>query len=119
MKSHPEIDESAFNGTSDTAQASNYLNENDQLLDILGRAALSKSYRCLQVQISRIVVSNLEKLGVTLKDTLEFNLAEKKTRNLFDRSKEPTEIAPFNCSDIFRIANGFKASLTYLFTGRN
>jgi len=116
---NPEINESAFNGTPDTAQASNYLSENEQLLDILGRAASSKSYRCLQVQISRIVVSNLEKLGVTLKDTLELNLAEKKTRDLFDRSKEPTEIAPFNCSDIFRIANGFKASLTYLFTGRN
>ncbi len=31
---------------------------------------------------------------------------------------EPTQIAPFNCSDIFRIANGFNVSITYLFTGR-
>ena len=116
---NPEVDESALTGEPDAAQAANHLTENEQLLDILGRAASNKAYRCLQVQISRIVVSNLEKLGVTLKETLELNLAEKKTRDLFDRSKEPTEIAPFNCSDIFRIANGFKASLTYLFTGRD
>jgi transcriptional regulator with XRE-family HTH domain len=116
---NPEIDETALTGEPDAAQAANHLTENEQLLDILGRAASNKAYRCLQVQISRIVVSNLEKLGVTLKETLELNLAEKKTRDLFDRSKEPTEIAPFNCSDIFRIANGFKVSLTYLFTGRD
>ncbi|MCM1060599.1 MAG: helix-turn-helix transcriptional regulator [Eubacterium sp.] len=116
---NPDIDESTLAGEPDAAQAANYLTENEQLLDILGRAAANKAYRCLQVQISRIVVSNLEKLGVTLKDTLELNLAEKKTRDLFDRAKEPTEIAPFNCSDIFRIANGFKVSLTYLFTGRD
>lgn len=116
---NPEIDETALTGEPDAAQAANHLTENEQLLDILGRAASNKAYRCLQVQISRIVVSNLEKLGVTLKETLELNLAEKKTRDLFDRSKEPTEIAPFNCSDIFSIANGFKVSLTYLFTGRD
>lgn len=116
---NPEIDETTFTGETDAAQAANHLTENEQILDILGRAASNKAYRCLQVQISRIVVSNLEKLGVTLKETLELNLAEKKTRDLFDRSKEPTEIAPFNSSDIFRIANGFKASLSYLFTGRN
>ena len=115
---NPEIDESTLGGEPDPAQAANYLTENEQLLDILGRAAASKTYRCLQVQISRIVVSNLEKLGVTLKDALELNLAEKKTCDLFDRAKEPTKIAPFNCSDIFRLANGFKTSLTYLFTGR-
>lgn len=116
---NPDIDESALGEKPDLVQTANHLTENEQLLDILGRAAASKEYRCLQVQISRIVVSNLEKLGVTLKETLELNLAEKKTRDLFDRSKEPTEIAPFNCSDIFRIANGFKTSLTYLFTGRD
>lgn len=116
---NPEIDETTLTGEPDAAQAANHLTENEQILDILGRAASNKAYRCLQVQISRIVVSNLEKLGVTLKETLELNLAEKKTRDLFDRSKEPTEIAPFNSSDIFRIANGFKASLSYLFTGRN
>lgn len=116
---NPDVDESTLTGEPDAAQAANYLTGNEQLLDILGRTAANKAYRCLQVQISRIVVSNLEKLGVTLKDTLELNLAEKKTRNLFDRAKEPTEIAPFNCSDIFRIANGFRASLTYLFTGRD
>lgn len=115
---NPEIDESTLGGEPDPAQAANYLTENEQLLDILGRAAASKTYRCLQVQFSRIVVSNLEKLGVTLKDALELNLAEKKTCDLFDRAKEPTKIAPFNCSDIFRLANGFKTSLTYLFTGR-
>lgn len=115
---NPEIDESTLGGEPDPAQAANYLTENEQLLDILGRAAASKTYRCLQVQISRIVVSNLEKLGVTLKDALELNLAEKKTCDLFDRAKEPTKIAPFNCSDIFRLANGFKVSITYLFTGR-
>ena len=116
---NPDIDESTLGEKPDLVQTANHLAENEQLLDILGRAAASKEYRCLQVQISRIVVSNLEKLGVTLKETLELNLAEKKTRDLFDRSKEPTEIAPFNCSDIFRIANGFKTSLTYLFTGRD
>lgn len=116
---NPDIDESTLGEKPDLVQTANHLTENEQLLDILGRAAASKEYRCLQVQISRIVVSNLEKLGVTLKETLELNLAEKKTRDLFDRSKEPTEIAPFNCSDIFRIANGFKTSLTYLFTGRD
>lgn len=116
---NPEIDETKLMGEPDAAQAANHLTENEQLLDILGRAASNKAYRCMQVQISRIVVSNLEKLGVTLKETLELNLAEKKTRDLFDRSKEPTEIAPFNSSDIFRIANGFKSSLTYLFTGRD
>ena len=116
---NPEIDESALDGKPDLAQTASHLTENEQLLDILGRAAASKEYRCLQVQISRIVVSNLEKLGVTLKENLELNLAEKKTRDLFDRAKDPTKIAPFNCSDIFRIANGFKTSLTYLFTGRD
>ena len=116
---NPDIDESTLGEKPDLVQTANHLTENEQLLDILGRAAASKEYRCLQVQISRIVVSNLEKLGVTLKETLELNLAEKKTRDLFDRSKEPTEIVPFNCSDIFRIANGFKTSLTYLFTGRD
>ena len=116
---NPEIDETTLTGEPDAAQAANHLTENEQILDILGRAASNKAYRCLQVQISRIVVSNLEKLGVTLKETLELNLAEKKTRDLFDRSKEPTEIAPFNSSDLFRIANGFKASVSYLFTGRN
>ena len=112
------MNESTIGSEPDPAQAANYLTENEQLLDILGRAAASKTYRCLQVQISRIVVSNLEKLGVTLKDALELNLAEKKTCDLFDRAKEPTKIAPFNCSDIFRLANGFKVSITYLFTGR-
>ena len=63
-------------------------------------------------------MSNLEKFGKTLKDVLDLHLSEKTTKDLFDRSKEPTQIAPFNCSDIFRIANGFKVSLTYLFTGR-
>ena len=116
---NPEIDETTLTGEPDLVQATNYLTENEQILDILGRAASGKSYRCLQVQISRIVVSNLEKLGKTLKDVLDLRLAEKKTKDLFDRSKEPTEIAPFNCSDIFRIANGFKVSVTYLFTGRN
>ena len=116
---NPDIDESTLGEKPDLVQTANHLTENEQLLDILGRAAASKEYRCLQVQISRIVVSNLEKLGVTLKEILELNLAEKKTRDLFDRSKEPFEIAPFNCSDIFRIANGFKTSLTYLFTGRD
>lgn len=114
-----QIDEDSLLVEPDSALAMNYLTENEQILDILGRSAASKAYCCLQVQISRIVVSNLEKLGVTLKETLELNLAEKKTRDLFDRSKEPTKIAPFNCSDIFRIANGFKVSLTYLFTGRD
>lgn len=115
---NPEIDESKITGEPDLTQATNYLTENELILDILGRAASNKTYRCLQVQISRIVVSNLEKLGVTLKDMLELTLEEKKTRDLFDRSKEPAGVVPFNCSDIFRIANSFKVSLTYLFTGR-
>lgn len=114
-----DVDEQEPIGEPDLSQTSDFLTENEQILDILGRAASGKSYRCLQVQISRIVVSNLEKLGKTLKDVLELRLAEKKTKDLFDRSKEPTDIAPFNCSDIFRIANGFKTSLTYLFTGRD
>lgn len=116
---NPEIGESALSGEPDTAQTESYLTENEQILDILGRAAANKTYRCMQVQISRIVVSNLEKLGIGLKDILELNLAEKKICDLFDRSKEPAKIAPFNCSDIFRIANGFRTSLTYLFTGRD
>lgn len=56
---NPEIDETALTGEPDAAQAANHLTENEQLLDILGRAASNKAYRCLQVQISRIVVSNL------------------------------------------------------------
>ena len=113
------IDDQEQTSKPDLSQTSDFLTENEQILDILGRAAASKEYRCLQVQISRIVVSNLEKLGKTLKDVLELHLAEKKTKDLFDRSKNPTEIVPFNCSDIFRIANRFKTSLTYLFTGRD
>lgn len=116
---NPEIDETTLTEEPEVAQSENHLTENEQILDILGRAAANKNYRCMQVQISRIVVSNLEKLGKSLNDVLELKLSEKKTRDLFDRSKEPTAIAPFNCSDIFRIANGFKTSLTYLFTGRN
>ncbi|MCM1382271.1 MAG: helix-turn-helix transcriptional regulator [Muribaculaceae bacterium] len=114
-----EIDDGKFTDEPDLKKASNYLNENEQILDVLGRAAANKSYRRMQVQISRIVVSNLEKLGKSLNDVLEIKLSEKKTRDLFDRSKEPTAIAPFNCSDIFRIANEFRVSVTYLFTGRN
>lgn len=113
----PELGEFENTVNSDT-KPSEYLSENEQILDILGRAASNKTYRTMQVQISRIVVSNLEKFGKTLKDVLDLHLSEKKTKDLFDRSKEPTQIAPFNCSDIFRIANGFKVSLTYLFTGR-
>lgn len=116
---NPEIDETTLTEERNVAQAANYLTENEQILDILGRAAANKSYRCMQVQISRIVVSNLEKLGKSLNDVLELKLSEKKTRDLFDRSKEPTAIAPFNCSDIFRIANGFKVGVTYLLTGRD
>lgn len=116
---NPEIGETTLTGEPDVAQAANYLTENELILDILGRAASNKNYRCMQVQISRIVVSNLEKLGKSLKDVLDIKLSEKKTRDLFDRSKEPTAIAPFNCSDIFRIANEFKVSVTYLFTGRD
>ena len=116
---NPEIDDNVPNEEFNLEESATYLSENEQILDILGRAAANKSYRCLQVQISRIVVSNLEKLGKSLQNVLDIKLSEKKTRDLFDRSKEPTAIAPFNCSDIFRIANGFKTSLTYLFTGRD
>lgn len=116
---NPEIDENTLIVKPDLSDKASYLSENEQILDILGRAAANKSYRCMQVQISRIVVSNLEKLGKSLKDVLDIKLSEKKTRDLFDRSKEPTAIAPFNCSDVFRIANEFKVSVTYLFTGRD
>lgn len=116
---NPEIDENVPIEEFNLEKSAAYLSENEQILDILGRAASNKSYRCMQVQISRIVVSNLEKLGKSLQNVLDIKLSEKKTRDLFDRSKEPTAIAPFNCSDIFRIANEFKVSITYLFTGRD
>lgn len=113
-----ETDECALSEKTDGSQTTNFLSEDQMILDILGRVAVSKSYHYLQVQLSRLVVANLEKLGFTLKDVLALNIAEKKTRELFDRSKEPAEISPFTCSDIFRIANGFKVGITYLFTGR-
>lgn len=116
---NPEFDEKSLGGGIDTSKNENPLSENEQILDILSRAAANKTYRYLQVQISRIVVSNLEKLGKTLNDVIELKLSEKKTRDLFDRSKEPITIAPFNTSDIFRIAEKFKVSITYLFTGRD
>lgn len=116
---NPEISGNVSEKDVNLEESAVYLSENEQILDILGRAAANKSYRCMQVQISRVVVSNLEKLGKSLNDVPELKLSEKKTRDLFDRSKEPTAIAPFNCSDIFRIANGFKVSVTYLFTGRD
>lgn len=94
------------------------LTENEQILDILGRAAANKPYRCLQVQISRIVISNLERFGKTPDDLYAIKLSEKKISDLFDRSKKPTEIAPLNTSDIFRIVREFDVGLTFLFTGR-
>lgn len=94
------------------------LTENEQILDILGRAAANKPYRCLQVQISRIVISNLERFGKTTDDLYAIKLSEKKIADLFDRSKKPTEIAPLNTSDIFRIVREFDVGLTFLFTGR-
>ncbi len=94
------------------------LTENEQILDILGRAAANKPYRCLQVQVSRIVISNLERFGKTPDDLYAIKLSEKKIADLFDRSKKPTEIAPLNTSDIFRIVREFDVGLTFLFTGR-
>lgn len=116
---NPEISDNVSEKDVNLEESAVYLSENEQILDILGRAAANKSYRCMQVQISRIVMSNLEKLGKSLNDDLELKLSEKKTRDLFDRSKETAAIAPFNSSDIFRIADRFKVSVTYLFTGRN
>lgn len=94
------------------------LTENEQILDILGRAAANKTFRCLQVQISRIVISNLEKLGKTYDNLCEIRLSKQKIADLFDHSKKPSDIAPLNTSDIFRIARDFNVGLNFLFTGR-
>ncbi len=99
-------------------QGTSPLTENEQILDILGRAAANKTYRCLQVQISRLVISNLERFGKSPDDLCKIQLASKKIADLFDRSKKPTDIAPLNTSDIFRIVREFGVGLTFLFTGR-
>lgn len=91
--------------------------EGELILDIFSRTAINKTYRRLQVQLSRAVLFPLEKKCIFQKDLVSLNISEKKIADLYDRSKDPSTIEPFNFFDILRIAHSFKLSLTDLFRG--
>lgn len=95
------------------------------ILNILDKIASTELYQVLQVQISRIIISNLERLDVPINADVmksELKFTHKKIDFLYSKRK-PNMFASsdvgLNPSDLAKIHERYGISYTYMFTGKN
>ena len=93
------------------------LSEKELIIDILSRVPYSKDYKYLQVMISRIIVENIRRAGITADDLSKTGISTKKVRELFDNSTDDDKILAFTNSDLMRIVQEFNISYDTMFTG--
>lgn len=92
--------------------------ENEIIIGILSRAAGNDDFRYLQVQIGRIIISNLERVNIYKKDLIDLKLNKEKINNIYNREIYPSSCIPLNFYDCLKISDKYGVSFTYMFTGR-
>lgn len=99
------------------AEDNSPLTDKELVIDIMSRIPYSKDYKHLQVMISRIVIENLRRSGITEQELCSTGISTKKVRELFDSSTDNENILALTNSDLMRIVQEFGVSYDTMFTG--
>lgn len=86
--------------------------------DILNRLPGTKEYRYLQVQISRLIIQNLEGEKIYQSDLLKLGLLSGKIQKLYNPSIPSEKKKGLNLSDVYNIAWKCNLTLEYMLTGK-
>ena len=87
------------------------------ILNILAKMAGTNEYRNMQVRISSIIISNLEKKNIYMDNLIEIGLSKNKIENLYNRSMPIEKKKGLNFSDLIRISEAFNLSYGFMLTG--
>lgn len=88
------------------------------LLGILNKLDGDANFKFVQVRISIIIINNLKKKGVEMRDLINLGLSERKIRRLYDSNLPDEKKRGLNTSDIQNIFENFKVSIDYMLTGK-
>lgn len=89
------------------------------VLEIMDNCAVDGAYRSVQVQISRIIISNFAKIGITREDLQDEHLDQKKIDYIYSGKSMGilSQGYGFNFSDLTYLRKKLKVSFSFMFTG--